>query len=115
MAFGCAAKRILSTPGAIRCHVFDVCAVSLPIVEKPRTYPHRLPSLPTGLWDPPGRRRDGSGLPDGVGVALAGKYLEQRPYRVWVLCGDSELGQPDQRTGAARSLEHGDAERGPAY
>ena len=27
----------------------------------------------------------GQGLPDGVGVALAGKYLDQLPYRVWVL------------------------------
>src|ERR1700758_2936212 len=35
----------------------------------------------------------GQGLPDGVGVALAGKYLERRPYRVWVLCGDSELAE----------------------
>jgi transketolase len=29
----------------------------------------------------------------GVGVALAGKYLERRPYRIWVLCGDSELAE----------------------
>jgi transketolase len=30
-------------------------------------------------------------LPDGVGVALAGKCLDGLPYRVWVLCGDGEL------------------------
>jgi hypothetical protein len=35
----------------------------------------------------------GQGLPDGVGVALAGKYLERLPYRVWALCGDSELAE----------------------
>jgi transketolase len=35
----------------------------------------------------------GQGLPDGVGVALAGKYLQRWPYRVWVLCGDSELAE----------------------
>src|SRR6266536_117641 len=35
----------------------------------------------------------GQGLPIGVGVALAGKKLEQLPYRVWVLCGDSELAE----------------------
>ena len=35
----------------------------------------------------------GQGLPDGVGVALAGKYLDQLPYKVWVLCGDSELAE----------------------
>jgi transketolase len=35
----------------------------------------------------------GQGLPDGVGVALAGKYLDKLPYRVWVLCGDSEMAE----------------------
>src|SRR5215472_13274769 len=35
----------------------------------------------------------GQGLPDGVGVALAGKYLDDLPYRVWVLCGDSEMAE----------------------
>jgi transketolase len=35
----------------------------------------------------------GQGLPDGVGVALAGKYLDRADYRVWVLCGDSELAE----------------------
>jgi len=35
----------------------------------------------------------GQGLPIGVGVALAGKYLEQIPYNVWVLLGDSETSE----------------------
>ena len=35
----------------------------------------------------------GQGLPIGVGVALAGKYLDGLPYRVWVLCGDSEMAE----------------------
>jgi transketolase len=35
----------------------------------------------------------GQGLPIGVGIALAGKYLDRLPYRVWVLCGDSELAE----------------------
>ena len=35
----------------------------------------------------------GQGLPIGVGVALAGKYLDKLPYRVWVLCGDSEIAE----------------------
>src|SRR3954451_9188000 len=35
----------------------------------------------------------GQGLPIGVGVALAGKYLDHLPYRVWVLCGDSEMAE----------------------
>ncbi|MBA2946638.1 transketolase [Streptomyces himalayensis] len=33
----------------------------------------------------------GQGLPVGVGMALSGKRLERIGYRVWVLCGDSEL------------------------
>ncbi|MBO0876499.1 MAG: transketolase [Pseudonocardia sp.] len=33
----------------------------------------------------------GQGLPIGVGLALAGKRLDRLDYRVWVLCGDSEL------------------------
>jgi transketolase len=35
----------------------------------------------------------GQGLPIGVGIALAGKRLDRLPYRVWVLCGDSELAE----------------------
>src|SRR5207253_487317 len=35
----------------------------------------------------------GQGLPIGVGVALAGQYLDNLPYHVWVLCGDSELAE----------------------
>jgi transketolase len=35
----------------------------------------------------------GQGLPFGVGMALAGKYLEKRDYRVWVVCGDSEMAE----------------------
>ncbi|MGW6059744.1 transketolase [Streptomyces sp. NPDC055189] len=35
----------------------------------------------------------GQGLPIGVGMALSGKRLDRIPYRVWVLCGDSELAE----------------------
>jgi transketolase len=35
----------------------------------------------------------GQGLPIGVGVALAGRELDRLPYRVWVLCGDSEMAE----------------------
>ena len=35
----------------------------------------------------------GQGLPIGVGVALAGKRLDRLPYRVWCLCGDSEMAE----------------------
>jgi transketolase len=35
----------------------------------------------------------GQGLPISVGVALAGKRLDRLPYRVWCLCGDSEMAE----------------------
>jgi transketolase len=35
----------------------------------------------------------GQGLPVGVGLAITGKALDRLPYRVWVLCGDSELAE----------------------
>ena len=35
----------------------------------------------------------GQGLPDAVGVCLAGKYLDKLPYHAWVLCGDSETAE----------------------
>jgi transketolase len=51
---------------------------------------HPTPALP---WVDVATGSLGQGLPDGVGVALAGKYLQRLPYRVWVLCGDSELAE----------------------
>jgi transketolase len=35
----------------------------------------------------------GQGLPISVGVALCGKRLDRLPYRVWCLCGDSEMAE----------------------
>ncbi|MBH8573994.1 transketolase [Nostocaceae cyanobacterium CENA369] len=35
----------------------------------------------------------GQGLPIAVGIALAGKYLDQLPYHVWTLLGDSETSE----------------------
>jgi transketolase len=35
----------------------------------------------------------GQGLPVGVGLAIAGRELDRLPYRVWVLCGDSEMAE----------------------
>ncbi|HEV2769859.1 MAG TPA: transketolase [Solirubrobacteraceae bacterium] len=35
----------------------------------------------------------GQGLPIGVGLALAGRHLDRLDYRVWVLCGDSEMAE----------------------
>jgi transketolase len=51
---------------------------------------HPTPEIP---WVDVATGSLGQGLPIGVGVALAGKYLDKIPYRVWVLCGDSEMAE----------------------
>ncbi|MEA5622834.1 transketolase [Nostoc sp. UHCC 0251] len=51
---------------------------------------HPTPVLP---WVDVATGSLGQGLPIGVGVALAGKYLDQLPYHVWVLLGDSETSE----------------------
>jgi transketolase len=51
---------------------------------------HPTPVLP---WVDVASGSLGQGLPIGVGMALAGKRLDRLPYRVWVLCGDSELAE----------------------
>jgi transketolase len=51
---------------------------------------HPTPAIP---WVDVATGSLGQGLPISVGVALAGKNLDQLPYHVWVLCGDSELAE----------------------
>ena len=51
---------------------------------------HPTPLLP---WVDVATGSLGQGLPDGVGVALAGRYLDELPFRVWVLCGDGEMAE----------------------
>lgn len=51
---------------------------------------HPTPALP---WVDVATGSLGQGLPIGVGVALAGKYLEKLPYHIWVLLGDSEMAE----------------------
>ncbi|MGO2536306.1 MAG: transketolase [Brachybacterium tyrofermentans] len=51
---------------------------------------HPTPVLP---WVDVATGSLGQGLPDAVGIALSAKYLEKAPYRVWVLCGDSEMAE----------------------
>jgi transketolase len=51
---------------------------------------HPTPRLP---WVDVATGSLGFGLPVGAGIALAGKRLDHLPYRVWVLCGDSELAE----------------------
>jgi transketolase len=51
---------------------------------------HPTPVLP---WVDVATGSLGQGLPYGVGIALAGKRLDRLPYRIWVLCGDSEVAE----------------------
>src|SRR5256886_337154 len=51
---------------------------------------HPTPAIP---WVDVATGSLGQGLPIGVGVALAGQYLDKLPFHVWVLCGDSELAE----------------------
>ncbi|HEX6519378.1 MAG TPA: transketolase, partial [Streptosporangiaceae bacterium] len=60
-----------------------------------RRFGSRLEGHPTPIlpWVDVATGSLGQGLPDGVGIALAGKYLDGLPYRTWVLCGDSEMAE----------------------
>ena len=51
---------------------------------------HPTPAIP---WVDVATGSLGQGLPIGVGMALAGKYLDRVNNRVWVLCGDSEMAE----------------------
>ena len=60
-----------------------------------RTFGSRFEGHPTPIlpWVDVATGSLGQGLPIGVGVALAGKRLDRLPYRIWVLCGDSEMAE----------------------
>src|SRR5207253_9105876 len=60
-----------------------------------RSFGSMLEGHPTPLipWVDVATGSLGQGLPYGVGMALAGKYLDRLPNRVWVLCGDSEMAE----------------------
>jgi len=51
---------------------------------------HPTPEIP---WVDVATGSLGQGLPIAVGVALAGKQLDRLPYRVWCVCGDSEMAE----------------------
>jgi transketolase len=51
---------------------------------------HPTPEIP---WVDVATGSLGQGLPISIGIALAGKRLEHADFRVWVLCGDSELAE----------------------
>ena len=51
---------------------------------------HPVPVLP---WVDVATGSLGQGLPIGVGMAIAGKKLNRLPFRVWAICGDSEMAE----------------------
>ncbi|MEP7159133.1 MAG: transketolase [Chloroflexota bacterium] len=61
---------------------------------------HPTPILP---WVDVATGSLGQGLPVGVGVAISGKKLDRLPYRVWVLCGDSEMAEGSMWEAAAQA------------
>jgi transketolase len=74
-----------------------------------RHFGSRLEGHPTPLlpWVDVATGSLGQGLPVGVGIALAGKRLDQLPYRVWVLCGDSELAEGSMWEAFEQAAYHG--------
>jgi transketolase len=60
-----------------------------------RKFGSRLEGHPTPLIPPTDVATGslGQGFPIGVGLAITGKLLDRLPYRVWVLCGDSEMAE----------------------
>ncbi|MFG1932678.1 transketolase [Mycobacterium sp. NPDC048908] len=60
-----------------------------------RRFGSRLQGHPTPIlpWVDVASGSLGQGIANGVGVALAGKFLDESPFRVWVLCGDSETAE----------------------
>ncbi|WP_427007550.1 transketolase [Pseudarthrobacter sp. H2] len=65
------------------------------LIKTYRQFGSRLQGHPTPVlpWVDVATGSLGQGLPDAVGVCLAGRYLDRLPYRTWVLCGDSELAE----------------------
>jgi transketolase len=65
------------------------------LVKTYRQFGARLEGHPTPMlpWVDVATGSLGQGLPDAVGVCLAGRYLDRLDYRAWVLCGDSETAE----------------------
>ncbi len=65
------------------------------LVKTYRRFGARLEGHPTPLlpWVDVATGSLGQGLPDAVGVCLAGRRLDRLDYHAWVLCGDSETAE----------------------
>ena len=65
---------------------------------------HPTPALP---WVDVATGSLGQGLPLGLGMALAGKNLDRLPFRVWVICGDSEMAEGSMWEAAEHAAFYG--------
>ena len=65
---------------------------------------HPTPALP---WIDVATGSLGQGLPIATGLALCGRDLDRLPYRVWCLCGDSEMAEGS----IWEAVEHAGVER----
>jgi transketolase len=65
------------------------------LIKTYRQFGARLEGHPTPLlpWVDVATGSLGQGLPDAVGVCLAGRMLDRLDYHAWVLCGDSETAE----------------------
>ena len=65
------------------------------LIKTYRRFGARLQGHPTPLlpWVDVATGSLGQGLPDAVGVCLAGRFLDRLNYHAWVLCGDSETAE----------------------
>ncbi|MGP5414133.1 transketolase [Brachybacterium paraconglomeratum] len=79
------------------------------LLEGYRRFGQRLEGHPTPVlpWVDVATGSLGQGLPDGVGIALAGAKLEKAPYRVWMLAGDSELAEGSMWEALATASHYG--------
>ena len=64
-------------------------------IETYRRFGARLQGHPTPVlpWVDVATGSLGQGLPDAVGVCLAGRFLDRLDYHAWVLCGDGETAE----------------------
>ena len=74
-----------------------------------RQFGSRLEGHPTPLlpWVDVATGSLGQGLPLGLGMALAGKNLDRLPFRVWVICGDSEMAEGSMWEAAEHAAFYG--------
>ncbi|MEV4436275.1 transketolase [Streptomyces sp. NPDC049555] len=65
------------------------------LLDTYRRFGSRLQGHPTPVlpWVDVATGSLGQGIAYAVGIALAGRELERQPYRVWTLCGDSEMAE----------------------